>query len=104
MLPDLVPNHSLVQKSAYLQDQMMYFLQCAMEESCVSRGAYYIQATDPSTYMGVWGNGRCVGEWKVCGGMEGVWGGLGVVPSYPQSPERAAPTGKHQSLNLNAIC
>lgn len=44
-LPDLVPNVTLLAKSAYLQDQAMYYLQCAMEENCAAQTAFNIKRT-----------------------------------------------------------
>lgn len=45
VLPDLVPNATLVQESSYLQDLPMYYLQCAMEENCAAKSAYTIRET-----------------------------------------------------------
>ncbi|ESO09287.1 hypothetical protein HELRODRAFT_73641 [Helobdella robusta] len=44
-LPDLVPNATLIEKSAYLHDQSMYHLQCAMEENCAAPSAFEIKNT-----------------------------------------------------------
>ena len=49
-LPDLVPNATLVQESAYLQDRPMYYLQCALEENCAAQTAFTIR----DTYRGMW--------------------------------------------------
>lgn len=43
-LPDLVPDVKELEKSVYLEDKQLYFLQCAMEENCLSSSAYRRQA------------------------------------------------------------
>ncbi|ESO09664.1 hypothetical protein HELRODRAFT_183983 [Helobdella robusta] len=42
-LPDLVPNATMIQKSMYLQDQPMAYLQCAMEENCAAPEAFVLR-------------------------------------------------------------
>lgn len=42
LLPDLMPDAELLQSSTYIHDQALFYLQCAMEENCVSRSAYEI--------------------------------------------------------------
>ncbi|XP_074597617.1 lysyl oxidase homolog 3-like [Brevipalpus obovatus] len=39
-LPDLVPDEKELEKSVYLEDRPHLFLQCAMEENCLSSKAY----------------------------------------------------------------
>lgn len=46
-LPDLIINVDEIQRSAYLEDRSIMFLQCAMEENCLSRSAYEIDKNDP---------------------------------------------------------
>lgn len=38
--PDLVLDYMEIQRSAYLEDKQLFFLQCAMEENCLARTAY----------------------------------------------------------------
>lgn len=47
-LPDLVPDAAELQRSAFIEDRPLIFLQCAMEEACLSRSAYEIDRQDPS--------------------------------------------------------
>lgn len=48
-LPDLVPNATLLASSTYLQDQSMYYMQCAMEENCAAQSAFNIKRTRHGT-------------------------------------------------------
>ncbi|XP_015906151.1 lysyl oxidase homolog 2 isoform X2 [Parasteatoda tepidariorum] len=45
-LPDLVPDEVEVERSAYLEDRQLLFLQCAMEENCLSSEAYKLDKND----------------------------------------------------------
>ncbi|KFM62898.1 Lysyl oxidase-like protein, partial [Stegodyphus mimosarum] len=45
-LPDLVPDEIEVERSAYLEDRQLLFLQCAMEENCLSSEAYKLDKND----------------------------------------------------------
>ncbi|GAB6027480.1 Lysyl oxidase 3 [Chamberlinius hualienensis] len=47
LLPDLVPDHFELERSAYLEDRQLFFLQCAMEENCLAKSAYKY---DPAVY------------------------------------------------------
>ncbi|XP_075986562.1 lysyl oxidase-like 2 [Anticarsia gemmatalis] len=47
-LADLVLDTSAIERSAHLQDVLMFQLQCAMEENCLSKSAYEIQRTNPN--------------------------------------------------------
>uniref|UniRef100_A0A646QGM2 protein-lysine 6-oxidase n=1 Tax=Hemiscolopendra marginata TaxID=943146 RepID=A0A646QGM2_9MYRI len=38
--PDLVLDYLEIERSAYLEDRQLFFLQCAMEENCLARTAY----------------------------------------------------------------
>ncbi|KAK2162812.1 hypothetical protein LSH36_91g05013 [Paralvinella palmiformis] len=51
VLPDLVPNATLVQESSYLQDLPMYYIQCAMEENCAAKSAFTIRETYPDWHL-----------------------------------------------------
>lgn len=42
-LPDLVFDTKELEQSLHLEDRMLYFLQCAMEENCVAKEAYEIK-------------------------------------------------------------
>ncbi|XP_050554173.1 lysyl oxidase homolog 2 [Spodoptera frugiperda] len=46
-LADLVLDTAVIERSAHLQDVMMFQLQCAMEENCLSRTAYEVQKLIP---------------------------------------------------------
>lgn len=41
-LADLILDTTTIERTAHLQDAMMYMLQCAMEENCLSRSAYEV--------------------------------------------------------------
>ena len=43
VLPDLVPNATMLEVSTYLDDVPMYYLSCAMEENCAAPSAYRIK-------------------------------------------------------------
>ncbi|XP_065213799.1 lysyl oxidase homolog 2A-like isoform X2 [Planococcus citri] len=43
VLPDLIIDTDELERSAYLEDKQLYFLQCAMEENCLASSAYSIQ-------------------------------------------------------------
>lgn len=45
VLPDLVTNITMLQKSAYLEDRPLGYMECAMEEGCASASAYTIRQT-----------------------------------------------------------
>ena len=47
-LPDLILDTFLLEESAYIEDRSIMFLQCAMEENCLSKSAYEIDKSDPS--------------------------------------------------------
>lgn len=47
-MADLVPDHLEISRSAHLEDRQLFFLQCAMEENCLSTSAYQSQKDDPS--------------------------------------------------------
>ncbi|XP_026729832.1 lysyl oxidase homolog 3 [Trichoplusia ni] len=42
-LADLILDTTTIERTAHLQDAMMYMLQCAMEENCLSRSAYELK-------------------------------------------------------------
>ncbi|CAB3227745.1 unnamed protein product [Arctia plantaginis] len=46
-LADLVLDTTAIERSAHLHDVMMFQLQCAMEEFCLTKSAYEIQKTNP---------------------------------------------------------
>ncbi|KAH1017730.1 hypothetical protein HUJ05_008329 [Dendroctonus ponderosae] len=50
-LSDLVIDHEELTRSAYLQDQTMFFLQCAMEENCAASSAYQIQKENEAWHL-----------------------------------------------------
>lgn len=50
-LPDLEPDPKEVEKSAYIESRSIMYLQCAMEENCLSQSAYEIDKNDPSKWM-----------------------------------------------------
>ena len=43
-LPDLVPDLRALSDSVRLQDRPLYYLQCAMEENCLSSSAYELRS------------------------------------------------------------
>ena len=45
-LPDLTPNATRLEQSAYLQDRYLYYLQCAFEENCLSSSAEALYGTN----------------------------------------------------------
>ncbi|XP_030375596.1 lysyl oxidase homolog 3B [Scaptodrosophila lebanonensis] len=45
--PDLIVDYDEIERTAHLEDRPMLFMQCAMEENCVSNEAYDIQRDDP---------------------------------------------------------
>lgn len=45
-LPDLVPDEVEVERSAYLEDRQLLYLQCAMEENCLASAAYQLDRND----------------------------------------------------------
>lgn len=47
-LPDLEPDPHEVERSAFIEHRSIIFLQCAMEENCLSGSAYEIDRNDPS--------------------------------------------------------
>lgn len=47
-LADLSLDIATIERTAHLQDVMMFQLQCAMEENCLSKSAYEIQKTNPN--------------------------------------------------------
>uniref|UniRef100_T1IIV9 protein-lysine 6-oxidase n=1 Tax=Strigamia maritima TaxID=126957 RepID=T1IIV9_STRMM len=38
--PDLILDYQEIERSAYLEDRQLFFLQCAMEENCMAKSAY----------------------------------------------------------------
>ncbi|ERL91047.1 hypothetical protein D910_08389 [Dendroctonus ponderosae] len=44
-------DHEELTRSAYLQDQTMFFLQCAMEENCAASSAYQIQKENEAWHL-----------------------------------------------------
>lgn len=46
-LPDLEPDALELESSAFIEDRSIMFLQCAMEENCLSKSAYEIDKTNP---------------------------------------------------------
>lgn len=42
-LPDLKFDHLKLEKTAHIEDRLMFYLQCAMEENCLAPQAYEIQ-------------------------------------------------------------
>nr|KAG5693697.1 hypothetical protein BaRGS_008339 [Batillaria attramentaria] len=42
-LPDLIPDTRALEDSVRLQDRPLYYLQCALEENCLSSSAYVIR-------------------------------------------------------------
>ncbi|KAJ8715684.1 hypothetical protein PYW07_010166 [Mythimna separata] len=46
-LADLVLDTAVIERSAHLQDVMMFQLQCAMEENCLSKSAYEVKELIP---------------------------------------------------------
>lgn len=52
-LPDLVPDEQEMERSAYLEDKQLLYLQCAMEENCLASEVYKMDKND-------YGNTNCV--------------------------------------------
>lgn len=50
-LPDLTPNITRLEYSAYLQDRYLYYLQCAFEEGCLSSTAEALYGTNSWTTL-----------------------------------------------------
>ncbi|GFW96703.1 lysyl oxidase homolog 2A [Trichonephila clavipes] len=50
-LPDLVPDEVEIERSTYLEDRQLVFLQCAMEENCLASAAYKIDKNDYGIWM-----------------------------------------------------
>lgn len=50
-LPDLTPNITRLEYSAYLQDRYLYYLQCAFEEDCLSSSANALYGTNSWTTL-----------------------------------------------------
>ena len=42
-MADLVPDHLELARSVHLEDKQLFFLQCAIEENCLSKSAYEAQ-------------------------------------------------------------
>ncbi len=42
-----MPDATALQESAFIEDRSILFLQCAMEENCLSRSAYDLDRSDP---------------------------------------------------------
>lgn len=51
VMADLVIDHLEIMRTAHLEDRPMYFLQCAMEENCLSSAAYKIQSENPNWHL-----------------------------------------------------
>lgn len=45
-IADLVPDEQEIERSAYLEDRQLVYLQCAMEENCLASTAYQINKND----------------------------------------------------------
>ena len=52
-LPDLVIDEKEIESSSHLEDRPLLFLQCAMEENCLSSSAYNINKNDYGNVMSV---------------------------------------------------
>lgn len=50
-MADLVIDHMELTRTAFLQDQQLYFLTCAMEENCLASAAYKIQKESPNWHL-----------------------------------------------------
>lgn len=44
-IADLVPDHMELARSAVLEDKQLFFLQCAMEENCLSTSTAEIEVS-----------------------------------------------------------
>ncbi|CAG0897803.1 unnamed protein product, partial [Darwinula stevensoni] len=49
-MPDLIPDLIELQRSMYLEDVQLWFLQCAMEENCLTSSAYKLQSANQQNW------------------------------------------------------